>query len=184
MQRLEALVHRKYLLPALVLTVLATACSSHRAAVRIPRTGEISFRLTWEGDADLDLHVLEPGGGHTGFTHVVIACAQEQGTPGHQEAHPVSEAGVLDIDCNSSPDAICARPVENIFWPLGSAPTGGYEVWAQLFRVANDEAPVPFRLEIREGQRVRHVVTGTLDRRLGCSERVRWDYVRGAAVPG
>ncbi|MEM6797533.1 MAG: hypothetical protein AAF725_26430, partial [Acidobacteriota bacterium] len=71
-------------------------------------------------------------------------------------------AGMLDIDCNSTPETQCRRPIENIFWPPDSAPAGSYRTWVTLFRQPVGADPVPYTLEIRHGERVVQTFEGSL----------------------
>src|SRR5262245_18611683 len=92
-----------------------------------PQTGDVSFRLLWSGKADLDLHVLDPGGGHVGLPFLQAAAldreryaaviAQWQASP--SGSLDGKTAGVLDIDCNADAARFCREPMENIFWPVG-----------------------------------------------------------------
>jgi hypothetical protein len=99
----------------------------------------------WEGDADLDLYVTSPLEEPINFVHR----SSESG-------------GQLDIDCNAAPDRMCARPIENVFWPTGRAPAGSYQVWVELANVPSGEKPaarfaetgVDFALQILRGTRV------------------------------
>lgn len=127
-----------------------------------PGTGDVSFRLVWKGTADLDLHVEDPSGEQLSFIQ-----------------RETRSGGILDIDCNAGPEQICNHPIENVYWPEGSAPEGLYRYRVEFFRgVAGDadhstyisghevkrgasaEAKgsvmlrVPFVLEVRLGDRV------------------------------
>jgi hypothetical protein len=130
---------RRLILAAIVLAALGCA---HTKARR-PGTGVLAFRVHWQGHADVDLAVTTPLGEHVDF--------------GKKTA---PSGGRLDIDCNYSSarieDAapgtvrslpgmpeidrhVCARPMENIFWPQGKAlPPGLYRV---LLYIANPEPP-------------------------------------------
>lgn len=70
----------KRTLPALAAALLLGACAS--AGVR-PGTGNLTFRLTWDGRADLDLYVLSPLGERIDFI-----------------TRRVASGGTLDVDCN------------------------------------------------------------------------------------
>lgn len=120
-------------LVVLAFCLCVLGCSAHKR----PGTGDIAFRLRWEGEADLDLHVEDPAGGHLQFLM------------------PKSESGgILDIDCNAAPDRICSSPIENVFWPTGVAPAGTYKTWVELFQRPQEEVKVPFTLEILLGKTV------------------------------
>lgn len=111
---------------------LSTACRSAPAAGH----GDVAFRLLWDGESDVDLHVVDPAGEHLFFAH--------------REA---ASGGVLDVDCNSGTGRLCARPIENVFWPRGTAPAGEYRVWAEGHSIVPAEAPVAAVLLVLEGER-------------------------------
>jgi uncharacterized protein YfaP (DUF2135 family) len=79
------------------------------------RRGNPRFSLYWEGDADLDLHVLTPNGYEIYYSR------------------PTSgDGGRLDVD--RIPQA-WGQWMENVFWPPdGSAPRGTYRYWVFNFR--------------------------------------------------
>jgi len=125
----------------LVAVALLPACASAPSA----GTGDVAFRLLWDGATDLDLHVADPAGEHIWF----FDTESESG-------------GVLDVDCNAASDRMCRRPIENVFWPLGAAPAGEYQVWVEARYVIPDEAPVDFELLVLRGERVVERHRGTL----------------------
>lgn len=175
----------RVLLLALAISILFNACAGGRRAPEVrPGTGDVSFRLLWEGEADLDLHVIDPLGRHTG-----IALLSSRGTPeellaatraafeaqlakeqggGVDDAPP---AGVLDIDCNASPHQICPRPIENVFWPTGTAQRGDYAFWVHLFQPLLEVDRVAFTLEVRRGEQVVERIGGTVGNDMRTSER-------------
>ena len=74
-------------------------------------SGDVQVTLTWDNDADLDLHVTEPGGAKIWWAN-----------PG-----PSATGGLLDLDSNAG----CGGPflsTENIFWPQEQSPEGMYTV--------------------------------------------------------
>ncbi|MEX2143577.1 MAG: hypothetical protein WD740_03205 [Anaerolineales bacterium] len=78
-------------------------------------TGDVQVTLRWENPVDLDLHVIDPSGEEIYFSH------------------PSSlSGGTLDVDANAGCDN--DAPVENVFWPAGGAPFGGYQVYVKYFR--------------------------------------------------
>lgn len=141
---------------------LLTGCVS--TAPR-PGTGDVAFRLRWDSQqADLDLAVQEPDGPWLSF----MSRTSESG-------------GFLDVDCNASPYEICKHPIENVFWPEGQAPEGHYRYRVRLFQflpepvevVEGEEplpppeppkAPVPFTVEVLEGERVVNRYRGQVSR--------------------
>lgn len=78
-------------------------------------TGDVQVTLRWEGDADLDLHVVDPNGEEISFVTTTS-----------------SSGGQLDVDC--IPGSSCAADgphVENVFWPTGAAPSGDYSAFVR-----------------------------------------------------
>ena len=94
------------------------------------RSGDIQISLIWNTTDDLDLHCVDPAGGHIFF--------------GHRRSQ---SGGVLDVDMNVQPTT--DQPVENIYWPRGSAPSGQYKVYVQNYRNTGTPYPVPFHGIIR-----------------------------------
>lgn len=121
------------ILATALLSLVATACRS----VPTAGTGDVAFRLVWSGQSDLDLHVQDPAGEGIFF--------------GHRSS---ATGGILDVDCNSGTDRMCERPIENVYWPIGTAPEGRYLVWVRAHAVVPAEAPVDAELQILEGERV------------------------------
>lgn len=66
--------------------------------------------IAWSNVNDLDLHVIEPNGEETSFSHRKSATG-----------------GELDVDMNAGSQR-SQEPCENICWPSGAAPTGHYKV--------------------------------------------------------
>lgn len=130
-------------LPAVVGAVvslgLLAACTLHRQA----GTGDVAFRLAWEGESDLDLIVQDPAGHCINFG---------TGTS--------PSGGLLDVDCNSGSGRLCPAPVENIYWPRGSAPSGRYLFWAYAHALIPAEAPLPFQLQVLRGTEVVRLIRG------------------------
>lgn len=131
------------------------------SAAKVPGTGDVSFRLSWSGPADLDLHVEDPAGEELSF----VKRWSESG-------------GVLDIDCNSGPEDICRHPMENIYWPPGVAPEGRYRYRVEFFQSLEKVEDVTFELEVRCGETVVERRAG----RLSTSEKVagpfEYDFLR------
>ena len=75
--------------------------------------GDVQITLTWDNEADLDLHVFEPSGEEIYYLHDVSATG-----------------GTLDVD-----DTDGFGP-ENIYWPTGMAPDGTYEVYVHQYSSA------------------------------------------------
>jgi hypothetical protein len=92
-------------------------------------TGDVAFRLTWQGTADLDLHVIDPSG-------VEIYYRNTSSPTG----------GRLDHDDLCDPTAHGGP--ENIFWPTGQAPHGQYTVKVNYYSTCDDEGPQAFTVYI------------------------------------
>jgi len=118
---------------ACLLPLLAAGCSATRRA----GTGDVAFRLVWDGTSDLDLLVEDPGG----------TCIFW----GRRES-PLR--GVLDVDCNAGTQRVCDHPIENVFWPTGVAPTGTYRVWVRAHALLPAEAPLAYQLQVLHGTTV------------------------------
>jgi uncharacterized protein YfaP (DUF2135 family) len=132
---------------------LTAALGCVSSARRAAGTGDIAFRLLWQGPVDLDLHVTSPLDETIDF----VRRTSESG-------------GRLDVDCNAAPDRMCPRPIENVFWPAGKAPPGTYEVWVELANLPGRkeeaerfvEVGVELRLQILRGTEVVDERTGRL----------------------
>lgn len=72
--------------------------------------GDIQVSVTWNSDADVDLHVVEPGSAEIYY-----------GAP------TSGNGGELDIDANAA-CSVSALTQENIGWPAGAAAPGSYIV--------------------------------------------------------
>ncbi len=80
-------------------------------------TGDVQITLRWESSADIDLHVFEPDGTEISFSD-----------PG-----PTATGGRLDVDSNVGCEQEAS--VENVFWPDGEMPLGGYRVVVNGYEV-------------------------------------------------
>ena len=118
---------------ACLLPLLAAGCSATRRA----GTGDVAFRLVWDGTSDLDLLVEDPGG-------TCIFWGRRESPLG----------GMLDVDCNAGTDRVCDHPIENVFWPTGAAPSGAYRVWVRAHALLPAEAPLAYQLQILHGTTV------------------------------
>lgn len=97
-------------------TAYATNCAGTSYGNSLSFTTEAAYNydvlitLTWNNDADLDLHVIDPFGEEIWFNNTI----SESG-------------GILDID-----DLDGFGP-ENVSWPVGGAPTGEYNVYVHHY---------------------------------------------------
>ena len=102
------------------------------------KSGEYQVSLVWDGPADLDLHILCPGGGHLYFERRQ-ACG-----------------AVLDVDMNAMGGRESRSPVENAVWGDKPAP-GTYRVQVHYFDYSERRTPVPFTVRIVTGGQTREV---------------------------
>lgn len=80
-------------------------------------TGDVQVTLRWSSEADIDLHVTEPNGTEIWY-----------GDKG-----PTETGGELDVDSNVG--CVQEASVENVFWPVGRAPSGSYTIEVTGFQV-------------------------------------------------
>lgn len=95
------------------------------------KVGDPQFTLIWEGKADIDLHVLEPGGSHIFWP---------------DEFRHGKQGGELDVDDRNGPGP------ENIYWVQGKGPAGLYKWYVEYYSPAQFEdfaGPVRWRVRIK-----------------------------------
>lgn len=108
-------------------------------------TGDIQVTLLFTGDADLDLHVVDPSGFDIFF------------------AKPLSPTGgKLDRDQIPGCDAPPGTRVENVFWPQGGSPSGSYQAYVLNYYGCGNTEPATYQLTIKVGGRVVSNTTGSL----------------------
>jgi hypothetical protein len=73
-------------------------------------TGDVQVSLSWNSSADVDLHVIDPGGEEVYYGNRLAA-----------------SGGELDLDSNAACGSDGPRN-ENITWPVRGAPAGAYDV--------------------------------------------------------
>jgi hypothetical protein len=110
------------------------------------QTGDVSFRLTWNGPQDLDLYVKEPDG--------TIIYYGNRG--------PTSTGGQLDVDSNAGCSGPDQSPTENVFWPVGQAPHGSYEFYAKRWSACGASSTPSYTLRVFEGDTVVTTHTGNM----------------------
>ena len=101
-------------------------------------TGDVQVTLRWSGYNDLDLHVVDPLGEEIFYQHSASA-----------------SGGLLDVDSNAGCErTVTDSPVENIYWPIGSAPRGEYTVSVVYFSHCGTELDdTEFRIQLKvDGQ--------------------------------
>lgn len=110
---------------------------NRRLAREGAQTGDLQFSLMWNNYNDIDLHVTDPNGEEIYYRH----------------SRSLS-GGWLDVDMNVYYKAgrYSDQPVENIFWPFGSAPAGHYVVKVVHYRKhsgAGTDDPTPYLVRVR-----------------------------------
>lgn len=119
-------------------------------------TGDVRLSLVWNDTVDMDLHVIDPCGNEISFDSTTADC---QG-----------QTGQLDVDNRSGGP----QSVENIFWPMGGAPSGTYSYWVECFSGCSAQ-PATFTLSLSIGGQ-RTPITGTLT--ADGEESQRWTFTR------
>jgi hypothetical protein len=114
--------------------------------------GELRFTLIWESADDLDLHVIDPSGEDIWY--------------GDREA---TSGGVLDRDdnvgvCGGDPEP---GGVENVFWPVGGAPTGSYTIYIDNFNDCGDANTGSWTLNVYQDGSLLTSYTGTEGTNIG-----------------
>jgi len=99
-------------------------------------TGDVQVTLRWASPVDLDLQIVDPDGADINYS-----------------TRTSPSGGELDRDANYPCSTASAAPVENIFWPVGSAPDGSYRVEVVYQRSCDDLGPQTFELVVRIGGR-------------------------------
>jgi hypothetical protein len=107
-------------------------------------SGDVQVTLLWNHGADLDLHVIDPGGNEIYFSH---------------EASPTG--GKIDHDDTGGCDEPAQTRAENVFWPRGGAPPGVYRAFVRLYSSCSG-ASAPYELRITSGGRVIYDRTSSL----------------------
>jgi hypothetical protein len=97
------------------------------------QSGELQVSLTWDTNADMDLFVTEPDG-----TRIFYGNTESE------------SGGMLDLDSNAD----CEAPFnqnENIFWPVGMAPSGDYLVQVFQYDPCGTEGRTYWRVTVFAG---------------------------------
>lgn len=136
-----------------------------------PPDAELRVALTWDVDADLDLHVVEPDGKEVWARKI---STYEPPVVGPVDQQAAEAAGHLDFDSN----AMChldGRRAENVLYGHG-APSGRYLVRVDTFSLCG-EAAARWRVEVTYRGAVLATQTGT-----SLPESTRFPHERGAGV--
>ena len=94
-------------------------------------SGDVQVTLTWNTSDDLDLWVIGPDSEKIYFAYKAS-----------------SSGGRLDVDANPGCQYLTSQPVENVYWPLGEAPEGRYEVLVNYFMPCVSTVPVAFSVRV------------------------------------
>ena len=102
------------------------------------KTGDVEVSLLWNNVNDIDLHVEAPSGEVIYFGHRNSRCG-----------------GELDVDMNAGSEQ-SDEPIENIYWPLHTAPRGKYRVLVHHFANHGAADPTEFRVAVKNGGEVKY----------------------------
>lgn len=109
-------------------------------------SGDVQITLLWYSRVDLDLHATSPSG-------VTIF---------YENRAPLS-GGFLDRDSNGFCATAISNPIENIYWPVGTAEDGEYVVNIVYFsECLEDQGDQSYELIVRANGRVIEQVFGTI----------------------
>ena len=101
-------------------------------------TGEIQFSLSWNNYNDLDLHCIDPKGVEICYTN----------------KNSTATGGTLDHDANAT--QYTATPVENIYWLVGRAPRGTYQVFVVYYNEHGGQDPSRYTVRILAGGQTKY----------------------------
>jgi hypothetical protein len=117
---------------------------SDKMKVRVvPWDGRLNARLTWDGDADLDLVMYDASWNE-------ISAAK----PG-----PSNSGGLFDPD--STVGCGVEGSFERIYWPDQDAPVGRYHIYVEPKEACTAPTSTPWRLEVRVSGRLVKTVVGS-----------------------
>lgn len=95
-------------------------------------TGDIQVTLRWDGENDLDLHVIDPDGERIYYRN-----------------RESESGGVLDVDANAGcSQNMTNNPIENIFWAESIAPNGDFQIRIRYFKDCVPEVTTPFTVRL------------------------------------
>jgi hypothetical protein len=130
---------------ALVVLLLRGAFDRSSRSEPVLGTGDVQVTLRWSAPVDLDLHVIDPAGQEIWY-----------------QSPSSSTGGILDVDANGNCQNMVSSPVENVFWPYGSAPSGGYQVLVVYYMTCGYAGPVDYEVTVRQNDQVIDVRNGTV----------------------
>ena len=98
-----------------------------------PSSGDVQVLLSWNNYNDLDLIVTDPYNETVWFKN-----------------RRVSSGGQLEIDMNVEyPDS--KTPLENIYWPVGKAPNGTYNVYLLYYAQHENRSDNTYQITVKHG---------------------------------
>ena len=95
--------------------------------------GDLQVSLLWNSPADIDLHVIDAWD-----EEIYYANSESE------------SGGILDHDSNAACNESLDHPIENIYWPQGTAPSGTYTAYARVWSEC-DTTDLSWHLVIRIG---------------------------------
>jgi subtilisin family serine protease len=99
-----------------------------------PSSGDVQVLLSWNNYNDLDLLCKDPDGNTVSFKN-----------------RSVPNGGQLEFDMNVEfPDN--KKPIENIFWQKGKAPSGTYNVYLLYFKRHINIKDTPYKISVKYGE--------------------------------
>ncbi len=102
------------------------------------KTGDVQVSLAWDNKNDIDLYVQSPSGEVIYYQNRHSRCG-----------------GELDVDMNAG-IGLTNEPVENVYWPLHTAPRGKYKVLAHHYAKHGAADPTKFRVAVKNGDEVKY----------------------------
>ncbi len=96
--------------------------------------GAFSARLSWQGNADLNLFVRDPNGRTVSWSNPTVP-----------------SGGVLQVDSNTACITPSTEPVEYIYWPESALPAGDYVLWVWYQQDCAMSGPADFALSVTIG---------------------------------
>lgn len=103
------------------------------------KTGDVQISMSWDNINDIDLHVQAPSGEVIYFRNRHSQCG-----------------GELDVDMNANWFGRTDEPIENIYWPLQTAPRGKYKVLAHHYANHGAADPTAFRIAVKNDNEVKY----------------------------
>ncbi len=142
------------------------------AASRVP-AGHFVVSLSWDTEADLDLHVVQPDGIEIWKGNPNSYEPPAPGTPPDPSAY--AKGAMLDVDSNAA-CVIDGRRLENVIYGATPAPKGHYVVRVDTFSLCKEQAARWKVAALLEGEEVASASGVALP------SDTQFDHGRGAGV--